>query len=62
MCAKSDMENKTIDRYQIPYTNLVISKFAERYSMTPDTAFAYLLKYGGMILFHATGMDKLNIM
>lgn len=42
------MENKALDRYQIPYTNLVVRKFAERNKMTLDAAFAYLLKFGGI--------------
>lgn len=37
-----------MDKYQIPYTNLCIRKFAERKKMTLEMAFAYLLNYGGM--------------
>lgn len=37
-----------MDKYQIPYTNLCIRKFAERNGMSLDAAFTYLLTYGGM--------------
>jgi len=37
-----------MDKYQIPYTNLCIRKFAERNKMSLDEAFTYLLTYGGM--------------
>lgn len=37
-----------MDKYQIPYTNLCIRKFAERNDMSLDAAFKYLLTFGGM--------------
>lgn len=37
-----------MDKYQIPYTNLCVRKFAERNKMSLGAAFSYLLTYGGM--------------
>lgn len=37
-----------MDKYQIPYTNLCVRKFAERKNLSLEKAFAYLLNYGGM--------------
>lgn len=37
-----------MDKFQIPYTNLCIRKFAEHNNMSLDAAFTYLLTYGGM--------------
>lgn len=37
-----------MDKYQIPYTNLCIRKFAERNKMPLEAAFTYLLTYGGI--------------
>lgn len=56
-----DMDNPTVnidyqkrtcseimDKYQIPYTNLCIRKFAARHNMSLCDAFAYLDHNGGM--------------
>ena len=37
-----------MDKYRIPYLNMIVRKFAERYSLTLQNAFEYLLKFGGM--------------
>lgn len=37
-----------MDKYQIPYTNLCIRKFAERNRLSRDEAFVYLSDFGGM--------------
>ncbi|MCF0216107.1 MAG: DUF3791 domain-containing protein [Fibrobacteraceae bacterium] len=37
-----------MDKYQIPYTNLCIRKFSERFGLSLSEAFAYLYKFGGM--------------
>lgn len=37
-----------MNRYEIPYINLIIRTFAERFQMTRQTAYAYLHKYEGL--------------
>lgn len=37
-----------MDKYQIPYTNLCVRKFAERYNLSLNAAFDYLFEHGGI--------------
>ena len=37
-----------MDKYKIPYFNMIIRKFAERYNLSLDKTFNYLYKYGGI--------------
>lgn len=37
-----------MDKYEIPWLNLCVQVFAQRFSLTRDSAYAYLKKYSGM--------------
>lgn len=37
-----------MSKYEIPYINLIIRTFAERFEMTRHAAYDYLLKYKGL--------------
>ena len=37
-----------MSKYEIPFINLVVRTFAERFAMTRQAAYAYLRKYNGL--------------
>ncbi|MCQ2239774.1 MAG: DUF3791 domain-containing protein [Bacteroidaceae bacterium] len=37
-----------MSKYEIPYINLIIRTFAERFQMSRQAAYAYLQKYNGL--------------
>ena len=37
-----------MNKYEIPYINLIIRTFAERFKMTRQAAYAYLQKHEGL--------------
>ena len=37
-----------MNKYEIPYINLIIRAFAERFQMTRQAAYAYLKKHQGL--------------
>ena len=54
-----------MSKYEIPFINLVVRTFAERFAMTRQAAYAYLRKYNGLAFLidfydveHLQSMDE----
>ena len=54
-----------MSKYEIPYINLIIRTFAERFQMTRQAAYAYLQKHQGLAFLiefydveHLQSMDE----